>query len=179
MIGQCKSCEQEKSLQMYRKARGGKSYYREYCVQCWSISRREYQTRYRLEHSERLNEYHKAKYLRTIETGRKVRKRYYEKWKKVVFDHYGHECSCCGETQPKFLTIDHVNDDGAKHRKTVSAGSILFRVIANEGFPSAYRILCFNCNSGRYHNGGVCPHEISRLNYTKPSDKYQPSNWII
>jgi hypothetical protein len=20
-------------------------------------------------------------------------------------------------------------------------------------------VLCFNCNCGRYHNGGICPHK--------------------
>ena len=33
-----------------------------------------------------------------------------------VLDHYGRACSCCGETEPAFLTIDHVNNDGAEHR---------------------------------------------------------------
>ena len=174
MIGNCIKCGEEKSLQGYRKVPGGKRYYRQYCIQCWTASRREYQKDYREQNAETLTKYHHDKYLRTRETGRKVRKRYYDKWKKVVFDHYGHECSCCGENEPRFLTIDHVNDDGAQHRKKVSAGNVLFRWLVNNNFPSAFRILCFNCNSGRYHNGGSCPHEIMG-----PTWRYEPYSWRI
>lgn len=171
MIGICAKCNESKPLQGYRRKNGGKRYYRDYCVQCWSASRREYQKDYRERNAERLTKYHADKYERTKETGRLVRKRHYEKWKKAVFDHYGHECSCCGEKEPKFLTIDHVNDDGAEHRKEVSAGIVLFRWLVTNGFPRTFRILCFNCNSGRFHNGGICPHEASRLKYLKPEER--------
>jgi len=36
------------------------------------------------------------------------------KLKTMVYNHYGWLCNCCGETTPKFLTIDHVNNDGYK-----------------------------------------------------------------
>jgi len=84
------------------------------------------------------------------------------KKKKAVFDYYGWECKCCGETIPQFLTIDHVNNDGAKVKKYGKrlSGHILYHEIIKENFPSKYRILCWNCNSGRHMNKGVCPHEI-------------------
>jgi hypothetical protein len=34
--------------------------------------------------------------------------------------------------------------------------------LKKRGYPPGYRVLCFNCNRGRYLNGGVCPHEIER-----------------
>lgn len=173
--GQCEKCGEEKDLAMYRKEQGGKRYFRPYCVQCWTASRREYQKAYTKRNAGKLTRYHADKYARTRDVQRMSRKRYYEKWKKIVFDRYGNECSCCGEAEPKFLTIDHVNDDGAEHRKEVSAGIVLFRWLVANDFPETFRILCFNCNSGRYHNGGVCPHEMSRLNYTKPSERVEPS----
>ena len=170
MMGKCTKCQEIKKFQHYRKVNGGKYYYRDYCVQCWSASRREYQKAYAKRNAEHLTKYHAEKYLRTRETGRIVRKRYYDKWKKVVFDHYGNSCVCCGETEPRFLTIDHMNNDGAQHRKDVGMGSVLFRWLVNNSFPKDFRILCFNCNSGRFHNGGMCPHETKA---------YQPSNWIV
>jgi hypothetical protein len=28
-----------------------------------------------------------------------------------------------------------------------------------QGFPDGFQTLCFNCNVGKYKNGGVCPHQ--------------------
>jgi len=171
MIGICKSCEQEKELARFQKMKGGKFYFRKFCIPCWSAERNGYQSAWREKNSDRLKIYDRIKYRKNPEYQAETRRRHYQKWKKVVFDHYGHECACCGESEPKFLTIDHADDNGAEHRKEVAPGSTLFRWLVDNGFPKSFRILCFNCNSGRYHNGGVCPHEASRLNYTKPSER--------
>ena len=74
-----------------------------------------------------------------------------------VLAHYGGVCACCGETEPLFLTIDHVNNDGAKHRKEVASNHLAKWLVDND-FPEDFQILCFNCNCGRQRNGGVCPH---------------------
>jgi len=75
-----------------------------------------------------------------------------------VFDAYGgSRCNCCGESNLKFLTIDHVNNDGKEHRKTVKA-SLIFHWIIKNNYPPGFQVLCFNCNLGRQFNGGVCPH---------------------
>jgi hypothetical protein len=73
-----------------------------------------------------------------------------------VLKFYGGKCMCCGETEPKFLTLDHVNNDGAKHRKEIGQSSI-YRWVEINGFPKTIQILCFNCNmaKGLY---GKCPH---------------------
>lgn len=80
--------------------------------------------------------------------------------KQKVYDHYGHSCSCCGETSPAFLTIDHVNNDGWEHRKTVAPAQLYGWLVRN-GFPADFQILCYNCNCGRYRNGGTCPHKAA------------------
>lgn len=71
---------------------------------------------------------------------------------------YGGKCNCCGENTPVFLTIDHVNNNGAEHRKEVPAGSTFHRWLKSNGYPKDFQILCWNCNSGRHLNGGICPH---------------------
>ena len=76
--------------------------------------------------------------------------------KKIVFEHYGNVCSCCGETEIMFLTIDHVNNDGNKDRRI--NGTHIYKRIIKEGFPSHFQILCRNCNWGKHVNGGTCPH---------------------
>lgn len=79
-----------------------------------------------------------------------------------ILKHYGKECACCGETEPLFLTIDHINNDGALHRGQRNRG--MFRWLAEHNFPNDpnLQVLCWNCNSGKYLNNGVCPHEINR-----------------
>lgn len=74
---------------------------------------------------------------------------------------YGGKCSCCGEREPAFLTVDHINGNGAEHRRTLghmATGVKFYSVLKRQGWPrEAYRLLCFNCNSaiGIY---GRCPH---------------------
>ena len=64
-------------------------------------------------------------------------------------------CACCGEARMGFLTVDHINGGGNAHKREI--GSKLYSLLRKSGFPSGYRILCFNCNiaSGLY---GRCPH---------------------
>jgi hypothetical protein len=82
------------------------------------------------------------------------------KKKETIFHHYGLECSCCGESNLAFLQIDHINNDGAKHRKVLRKnGTTLYRWLIKNNFPEGYQTLCANCNIARYHNGGICPHQ--------------------
>jgi hypothetical protein len=81
------------------------------------------------------------------------------KQKKTVFDYYGNKCNCCGENNIKFLSIDHINNDGYKERKGRGGSSDqIHRNIIKNNFPDTYQILCFNCNLGKARNNGVCPH---------------------
>lgn len=80
--------------------------------------------------------------------------------KKRVFTAYGSRCACCGESRPRFLTIDHVQNDGAEHRRRLGRNAYSSWLdMERRGFPPEYRLACWNCNSGRYYNGGTCPHE--------------------
>lgn len=74
----------------------------------------------------------------------------------------GYRCVCCGEQEPKFLSIDHVANDGAEHRKTMFTnhyyGSIYAWLRRND-YPAGFQVLCMNCNFGKRMNGGICPHQ--------------------
>jgi len=78
-----------------------------------------------------------------------------KKEKIAVVEKYGRVCQCCGESNYKFLTIDHVNNDGGKESERKN----IYRYLVNIPVRSDLRLLCYNCNLGRAHNGGVCPHE--------------------
>ncbi len=87
----------------------------------------------------------------------------YEKARAEMLVAFGPFCACCGETEPKFLTIDHINNDGGVHRRELggSASSIVFD-LQKRGFPKGeFQLLCYNCNCGRARNGGICPHKAN------------------
>ena len=81
--------------------------------------------------------------------------------RKAVFDYYGNKCKCCGETNPLFLTMDHINNDGHKDKEKNGDrrnGWVLYRNIILNNFPNTFQTLCYNCNCGRAKNKGICPH---------------------
>ena len=96
----------------------------------------------------------------------RYRKQRYVSLKRAVFAHYGLRCQCCGETDWRFLCIDHTYSNGREHRKTMgrAGGETLFRWIIAHNYPSWLQLLCFNCNLGRQFFGGpahVCPHKLT------------------
>lgn len=88
---------------------------------------------------------------------RESKKRYEDKCKKLVFDHYGRKCECCDENNEAFLSIDHINGGGRKHRRKITEKICIWLVKNN--FPKEFQVLCFNCNWGKYQNNGICPHK--------------------
>ena len=83
--------------------------------------------------------------------------RYKRKLREDLMDIYGWACACCGEDNPIFLTFDHINNDGNKHRAKFSGDGVL-RDMRDNPDTSKYQVLCFNCNFGKNCNGGICPH---------------------
>lgn len=104
-----------------------------------------------------------------IEIDRKKDKRKRDRLKDQVFAAYGgYVCKCCKEPEPDFLTIDHINEDGHIHRRTLRGnntcgGLPTYTDLRRRGFPAGYQVLCFNCNRSKHLNGGKCIHEIKRL----------------
>lgn len=78
-----------------------------------------------------------------------------------VFEAYGGpKCNCCGEDNIKFLTMDHINNDGNLHRREDSSvGPGLYRWLDRNNYPPGFQVLCWNCNLGKAHNKGICPHK--------------------
>lgn len=77
-----------------------------------------------------------------------------------VFNGLGAKCDCCGELERKFLTVDHVRNDGKKHRLVADPDRVWRDIIASGFDRSKYRLLCYNCNCAIYRNSGVCPHKV-------------------
>lgn len=70
-------------------------------------------------------------------------------------------CACCGENNIKFLTIDHINNEGHKHRKEIKGQILIYWLIKNN-LPEGFQILCYNCNCAKPHNNNICPHKEAR-----------------
>ncbi len=77
-------------------------------------------------------------------------------------------CSCCGENHREFLSIHHVNNDGAQDRlKPGRWGSSLFYTLMKLNYPPGYAVLCHNCNMALSHFGR-CPHKENKNESKKP-----------
>jgi hypothetical protein len=83
--------------------------------------------------------------------------------KEETIKEYGGKCFCCGESSIIFLTIDHIHNNGSEERKRLKlrgAGIWFYEWLKKKNWPKEdYQIACFNCNIGRYQNGGICPHQ--------------------
>lgn len=80
----------------------------------------------------------------------------------LVIMTYGGRCVCCKESELAFLTMDHIDEGGNAHRRTLTKdGSIagspkFYNWLIKNNFPSGFQVLCHNCNFAKSHGG--CPH---------------------
>ena len=105
-----------------------------------------------------------ARWKETILKGNLKRTIECNEFKKLIYDHYGEKCNCCGIVGEIFLCIDHVNNDGAIRKKLgePKRGREFYLWIINNNFPEDLQILCYNCNSAKHKNNGKCPHQESK-----------------
>lgn len=89
---------------------------------------------------------------------------WHKRVKDEVFNAYGgYRCVCCGETEPIFLVIDHINGGGNTERRAIytNGGAGQYWYLRKMGFPNGYQVLCHNCNYAKTQGG--CPHESSKV----------------
>jgi len=123
------------------------------------MNKKEYdRNRYLIKRDEilkRTNEYNKNHRKEANERTR----RWQLKLKTKVINYYSNKtmkCNCCGESELIFLTIDHINGGGNKHRKEI--GMTFYVWLVNNNYPKEFQVLCMNCNWGRRFNK-ECPHK--------------------
>ena len=159
----CKHCYQEKLISefhVYDKTTGAR---RHECIPCYRVRMN---ASYRKNREKRLanaranyaknpsSKWTPERRARANERAREDRKQYLQ----FILNHYGARCACCGEVEPMFLTIDHVNNDGNVKRAEQGVSTRLYKWIVKNGFPDDFQVLCYNCNCGKHRNGGICPH---------------------
>lgn len=117
--------------------------------------------------------------FQSCKTCRKRRKdaltRHRTSLKEQVFEAYGGmRCACKGCPENKnphieFLTINHMQGGGTKHRarlggKRIAGGGVThgghltYAWLRRNNFPPGYNVLCWNCQWGVHINKGNCPH---------------------
>lgn len=83
------------------------------------------------------------------------------KIKLEAFTHYSTngeiKCAKCGFLDVRALGLDHINNDGIAHKKTINAkyprqvtGTLVYRDLKRRGWPTGFQILCYNCNWIKY-----------------------------
>lgn len=161
----CKTCNAVKPIEEFQLVENRWNSRRHECKVCQSERKKSWYNqnieRIRLKQKEREQE---PKGHRSEEVKRRNaehQKRYREKLKELVYQAYGNKCACCGESERKFLSVDHVNNDGGLHRRAGldSHTLALMGRIKRDGFPDTFQLLCMNCNHGKSRNNGVCPHK--------------------
>lgn len=106
--------------------------------------------------------------------------------KKEVFNAYGGACVCCGLDDWRFLSIDHIHNDGAEERRELygaknnglsgGGGHIFYVRLRQLGFPKGrHQLLCHNCNMAK-QVFGICPHQDNSVGepIVKPKTNYKP-----
>lgn len=137
----CKHCDKvltKKNWPVWREKR--RSYV---CVTCSRLMYKEYHSRNKKLRNERQRQYR-------------------FNLKKQIVSMYGGKCSCCGEKEIKFLTIEHIDKNGAQHRRELGGSKNVHNWIIKNGYPKNMDVLCFNCNAASFYYG-ECPHKKSLL----------------
>lgn len=116
------------------------------------------QKRYYEAHTEKILITQKAYKIAHKDEIAAITKAYDTALKKAAFEAYGGcECKWCGEVDFQLLCLDHVNNDGSKHRKETGKGTSFYRWLKTHNYPSGLQVLCWNCNMAKQFNGGVLP----------------------
>lgn len=93
-------------------------------------------------------------------------KRRSQKDRLIALQHYGGKCVVCGETLIIFLTIDHINNDGAAHRKSINGhnhgGVDMGAWLRRNNYPDGFQVLCVNCNHAKGRIGETALRTLLR-----------------
>ena len=100
---------------------------------------REWARQYRRDNSEKLNAIWRDDYYRK---------------KKAVHELLGNMCKNCGEDDPIYFQIDHVNNDGYIERSLKNGRQDIYVIKKYLETPERYQLLCANCNWAKRMNDG-------------------------
>lgn len=138
----CLYCKQIKRLDDFVKSKQYSDGRKDECKECHNaVNRKRYHRNWKQEQKRRYDKHQKLKI--------------------AALEAYGGICQCCHESEIAFLTIDHIDNDGARHRRRdgVGGGHNFYQWLKNNNYPSGFQVLCMNCNFSKHTNGGTCVHQ--------------------
>lgn len=101
-----------------------------------------------------------------------------ERRKKLRFEalwHYSNgkmACCECNKQGFRYLNIDHINNDGVEHRKTIEqihSGTKIFHWLKINNYPEGFQVLCWNCNWLKYLNKMRATTRTRKTRLEKPA----------
>ena len=120
---------------------------------------REYQQRYKAKPgvAEKYKELNKAWIAKNRERYNQAKSEYRFKLKVAAIDHYSGGKRCCNlcgfDADFDALCLDHINDDGAEHRRELGissrnnvSGTTIYERLKAKGWMDGLQVLCANCN---------------------------------
>ena len=108
--------------------------------------------------------------------GRAKSKRKVQETRVAVIEKYGGACVCCGLQLPKYLELDHKNDDGNIERKQLGSGGVgsrFYVLVLSQPRRDDLQLLCSYCHKAKKY-GGCTPedHAAIREHWTR-----KPIEW--
>jgi hypothetical protein len=170
----CKKCGVSKPLEAFQIYDAEKGLRRHECRECLAGRLR----RYAKESVDRIRaykrKYHEANRDKIIDRVNEWVQANPDKRRKNALSHYyrlqdeairaygGYTCNWCGIDEPLVLCIDHVENDGAKHRRELGflGGARFYKWLRDRGYPQGFQVLCMNCNHAKHRNKGVLPESL-------------------
>lgn len=97
---------------------------------------------------EKAREFHRKWRAEHREQVKEINTRSRDKVRAEVLTYYGNgklACLLCGFSDVRALTIDHLDGNGADHRRVIGRGSALCSYLRKHNYPEGYQTLCMNC----------------------------------
>ncbi len=109
---------------------------------------REKHARYVAKNLEKVQAYQKKWFQDHVEEKREWERRRLRELRVEVIRHYGGKCAFCGDANINHLSIDHMNNDGAKHRKEKGFNNSrkIYTWLRKNNYPDGFQVLCHTHN---------------------------------
>lgn len=98
-------------------------------------------------------------YLANAASFKEAARAYQLQTKVEVLSHYSSgspRCRACGESDLRFLALDHLNGGGKAHKREIGgSGGYVYLWARKNGYPPIFQVLCHNCNTRKDSRTGT------------------------
>ena len=170
----CTKCGIEKELDKFECIAPTKGWHRRECKECTKARVKNYADQSKTAIQQYKMQYHAknkdkivAKVNEWVKNNPERRRKnalayYYRLQHDAIMQYGGYKCVWCGIDEPLALCLDHVENDGNKHRKELGflGGHRLYKWLRDQNYPPGFQVLCMNCNHAKHRNGGKLPQSL-------------------